>query len=62
MLSFQLITRQPDRANWRQQLTEQCSGFASLELIGDLVLLLTKAECLIAIEHYLTDTATDDDA
>ena len=61
MLPVQLITRQPDHANWCQELTEQCSGFAGLELIGDLVLLLTKAEGLIAIEHYLTDTATGDD-
>jgi len=44
----------------RQQLTEQSSGFTGLELIGDLVLLLTKAEGMIAVELYLTDTAAGD--
>ena len=46
--------------NWRQQLTEQSSGFTGLELIGDLVLLLAKAEGLIAIELYFADAAADD--
>jgi hypothetical protein len=54
-----LITRQSNRGNWRQRLTEQSGGFTGLELIGDLVLLLTKAEGLIAMEFYFTDAAVD---
>jgi len=51
---------QSNHLRWRQQLTKKSSGFTNLELVGDLVLLLTEAECLIAVELYLADTTAGD--
>ena len=46
--------------NRRQELTEQSGGFTGLEHFRNLVLLLMKVECLIAVQLHLTDTAAGD--